>query len=256
MWQWFERYWSSVGLGCAITLLLILFFTNAFRSQPFAPRWRDPVWVAWLMTVAYLLHNFEEYGVDAKGRPFHFPVTACAQYGFESVDSCPLVPSFFVSVNIPFVWFVLPIAALWCRRNPAVGLVGAGLLFTNAVSHIAGTLTPMGYSPGTYTAAGIFIPLSIWVFATFFGRDKLLRWPVLCVILITALLVQGVLLGLLLGLSHGSMPLPAAILIQTIDPLLLLLLPWVAGRKWPPSPQPWRPPLATGRLTGHRRHLA
>ncbi|HWS91414.1 MAG TPA: HXXEE domain-containing protein, partial [Mycobacterium sp.] len=160
MWEWFQRYWSSVGLGAALVLIGFLFATNVFRNRAGVTRWRDPVWLAWLMAVAYLLHNFEEYGIDAKGRAFHFPVTACAQYGFDSVEGCPLVPSFFVAVNIPFIWIVLPIAALWCHRNPAVGLTGAGLLFTNALSHIAGVFTPMGYSPGTLTAAVIFIPLS------------------------------------------------------------------------------------------------
>lgn len=153
--------------------------------------------------MAYLLHNFEEYGIDAKGRGFHFPVTACAQYGFDSVDGCPLAPSFIVAVNIPFVWIVLPIAALSCRRNPAVGLTGAGLLFTNALSHIAGLFTPMGYSSGTLSAAVIFIPLSIWVFVTFFGNGKLLRYPILATILLASILAQASLLGLLLGLSHG-----------------------------------------------------
>jgi hypothetical protein len=133
MWEWFERYWSSVGLGAAVVLLVILWCTNTFRSQTTLSRWRDPVWIAWLMAVAYLLHNFEEYGIDAKGRAFHFPMTACATYGFDSVDGCPLVGSFFVAVNIPFIWVVLPVAALCCRRNPAVGLTATGLLFTNAL---------------------------------------------------------------------------------------------------------------------------
>lgn len=106
MWEWFERYWSSVGLGAAVVLLLVLLCTNTFRSQAGVSRWCDPVWIARLMVVAYLLHNFEECGVDAKGRAFHFPV----------------------AVNIPFVWIALSVAALWCRRNPAVGLTGAGLL--------------------------------------------------------------------------------------------------------------------------------
>ena len=235
MWDWFEHYWSSVGLGAAIVLLLLLLCTNMFRSNNAVNRWRDPVWLAWLMAVAYLLHNFEEYGIDAKGRAFHFPVTACAQYGFDSVDGCPLAPSFFVAVNIPFVWLVLPIAALWCRRNPAVGLVGSGLLFTNALSHIGGAFTPMGYSPGTFTAAVIFIPLSVWAFVTFFGRNKLLSYPILAVILLASILAQAILLALLLALSHGSIPLPIAIVIQSIDPVLLLLLPWAASRKWTPA---------------------
>ncbi|WP_244431687.1 HXXEE domain-containing protein [Segniliparus rugosus] len=186
------------------------------------------------MAVAYMLHNFEEYGVDAKGRPFHFPATACQQYGFDSVASCPLAPSFFVAVNIPFVWLVLPFAALWCRRNHAVGLAGAGLLLTNALSHIVGAFTPMGYSPGTVTAAVIFIPLSVWVFATCFGRGKL-SYPVLTANLLSSVLAQGVLLALLLGLAHGSIPLSVAIAVQTVDPLLLLVVPWAANRVWPPK---------------------
>jgi hypothetical protein len=233
MGEWFQRYWSPVGLGAAIVLLLLLLFTNVFRDRHGVSQWRDPVWLAWLMVVAYLLHNFEEYGIDVTGRAFHLPVTACQQYGFDSIDSCPLTPSFFVAVNIPFVWIALPAAALWCRRSPAVGLTGVGLLFTNALSHIGGLFTPMGYSPGTLTAAVIFIPLSIWIFLTCFGRGRL-RYPVLAAILLASILAQAVLLGLLLGLSSGSIPLPLAITVQTLDPLLLLILPWFANRIWPP----------------------
>ncbi|MGH7733271.1 MAG: HXXEE domain-containing protein, partial [Gemmatimonadales bacterium] len=128
-----------------------------------------------------------------------------------------------------------PIAALWCRHNHAVGLTGAGLLFTNALSHIIGAFTPMGYSPGTVTAAVVFIPLSVWVFATCFGDDKL-RFQTLAAILIASILAQAVLLGLLLSLSRGGLSLAVAITIQTVDPLLLLVLPWAANRMWPAKP--------------------
>lgn len=235
MWEWFERYWSSIGLGATIVLLPFLFLTNVFRVRVDASRWRDPVWLAWLMAVAYMLHNFEEYGIDAEGRAFHFPATACQVFGFAKVSTCPLAPSFFVAVNIPFVWLVLPAAALWCRRNTAVGLTGAGLLFTNALSHIGGLFTPLGYSPGTVTAAVIFIPLSVWVFVTCFGPGRL-RYPLLAAILLASILAQAILLGLLLGLSHGAIPLALAITVQTLDPLLLLLIPWAASRIWSPKP--------------------
>jgi hypothetical protein len=228
-----------MGLGGAIVIILVLFFTNVFRGQLGRSRWRDPVWLAWLMAVAYMLHNFEEHGIDAEERHFHFPVTACQTFGFPNIETCPFAPSFFVAVNVPFVWGVLPIAALWCRRNPAVGLTGAGLLLTNAMSHIVGAFTPMGYSPGTVTAAIIFIPLSVWVFATFFGPGKLLGRPILATILLASILAQVVLLGLLLSLAHRAIPLPAAIAIQTVDPVLLVVLPWIANRIWPrhrPSP--------------------
>lgn len=232
IWQWFERHWCWIGLVAAIILLVILFSTNVFRNERGVSRWRDSVWLAWLMTTAYMLHNFEEYGIDARGRPFHFPVTACQTFGFPAVDACPFTPSFFVAVNVPFVWVILPIAALCCRRNPAVGLVGAGLLLTNAMSHIVGAFTPMGYSPGTVTAAVIFVPLSLWVFATFFGRGKLLTRPIMLVILLASILAQIVLLALLLSLAKHAIPLPAAIAIQVVDPLLLLILPWAASLRW------------------------
>lgn len=235
MWEWFERYWPWIGLAAAIALIVVLFCTNTLREHRDMSRWRDPVWLSWLMVVAYLLHNFEEYGFDAEGRPFHFPATACQVFGFHCVASCPFTPSFFVSVNVPFVWVVLPIAALWCRRNSAVGLTGAGLLLTNGMSHVLGLFTPIAYSPGTVTAAVILIPLGAWVFATCFGRGKLLGRPIMAVILLASILAQAILLGLLLSLANDAIPLPAAIAIQTVDPLMLLILPWAASRRWPPA---------------------
>ena len=45
-----------------------------------------------------------------------------------------------------------------------------------------------------------------------------------------------------LSLAHNAIPLPAAITIQTVDPALLLILPWAASRKWPSS----KPAVAAG----------
>lgn len=238
MWEWFERHWPWIGLVAAVVLIILIFCTNIFRGRRDVSRWRDPVSLSWLMMVAYMLHNFEEYGLDAEGRAFRFPATACHAFGFSCLQACPFVPSFFVSVNVPFVWVVLPIAALCCRRNPAVGLAGAGLLLTNGMSHVVGLLTPMGYSPGTLTAAVILIPLGVWVFATCFGQDKLLARPHIAVNLLASILAQAVLLGLLLSLANNALPLPAAIAIQTVDPVLLLILPWAASHKWQPATRP------------------
>ena len=78
---------------------------------------------------------------------------------------------------------------------------------TNALGHIGGSLHPDGYSPGTLTAAVIFSPLSLWIFLTCFGRGRL-RYPGLAAILLASILAQAVLLGLLLGLSSGSIHSP------------------------------------------------
>lgn len=238
MWDWFQQYWSTMGLGAGIVLLVLLFFTNTLRSRLDATRWKDPVWLSWAMAVAYMLHNFEEYGIDAKGRAFYFPTLACHTFGFDNGQSCPLTPAFFISVNIPIVWICFVVAALWSRKNQAVGMAASAVLITNALSHIATLATPQGYSSGTVTAVVIFIPLSIWVLITCFGKGKV-RYPVLGAIFVAAILAQGILLLMLRGLSTGTISEGAAITIMTIGSFTLLVIPWIAGRIWPtknPSP--------------------
>jgi hypothetical protein len=52
-------------------------------------------------------------------------------------------------------------------------------------------------------------------------------------VLAASILAHAVLLGLLLGLSHGALSLAVAITIQTVDRLPLLVLPWAANRPGP-----------------------
>lgn len=247
LWTWFERYWSSVGLGAAVVLLILLSCTNLLRHDLTRSRWRDPVWLAWALAVAYMLHNFEEYGIDLFGRPFHFPTTACQTFGFTDIATCPLTPAFFVAVNIPVVWIAFVAAALLARRFPAVGLTGMGVQIFNAPSHIATLFTPMGYSPGALTAVFIFLPLSIWILATQIGRSKV-RIQSLIAILLTSVTVQGLLLVLLSGLSQSAIGEVPAIVIQTLAAGFLVVIPWIAEKRWPSGPHalaPSRPPLPT-----------
>jgi hypothetical protein len=137
-------------------------------------------------------------------------------------------------VNIPFIWITLPAAALLCRRNPAIGLAGAGFLLTNGLAHTLGAVK-IGYSSGTVTSALIFLPLSIWVFHTFYAPGKLLSRPLLAANLVAAILAQAILLVLLKALMGQHIPIETAAVIQIIDPALLLLVPFVASRIWRPS---------------------
>lgn len=236
MWDWFLRYWSSVGLGGAIALGLLLFCTNVCRARLDVSRWRDPVWMAWMFSLAYLLHNFEEYGFDAKGQPFNFPLNICEKFGYASLAACPVKLPFFLAVNIPLIWIALPLAAVWSRRHPAVGLTGAGFVFVNGMTHVVAGIIA-GYNPGLLTAVTIFLPLFIWTAITFFGPGKLLRRPVLAAIVFASALVHVLLFGLVFAQIDGMLGMLAANVVQTVvAPLFLLGLPWIAERKWPPTP--------------------
>jgi hypothetical protein len=69
-WSWFDLHWPWIGLVLSAALLLVLFTTNLFRSDLSKSRWFDPAWLAWLAPAAYMIHQFEEYGIDARGIRF------------------------------------------------------------------------------------------------------------------------------------------------------------------------------------------
>jgi hypothetical protein len=73
-WNWFDLAWPWIGLGAAAILLVLLFTTEKLRGNTLGPRWRDPVWLAWLIAAVYFVHNFEEYGIDALGEAHAFPL--------------------------------------------------------------------------------------------------------------------------------------------------------------------------------------
>lgn len=229
--SWFDRHWCYIGLAAAIVLLLIAFSTNIFRQRLDTSRWRDPVWLSWLMVPVYFIHQFEEYGFDAAGRTYGFPQTMCSMFGY-SLENCPIPASFFPFVNIPAMWIGAPIAALLARRNYAVGLGYLGVLAVNAVVHLAPLAAGQGYGPGLLTAMLLFVPLSAWIIHSCFGLDRL-RYQTLAAILLAGVLLHVVLIGSIQLLVHGVLNTWAVNVVQVINPLWLFVLPWAANKKWP-----------------------
>jgi len=56
-----------------------------------------------------------------------------------------------------------PLAAYLFRRNVLIGLSFWGLLFANGLVHTAGGVAAGGYNTGLWSAAFLFVPLSLWV---------------------------------------------------------------------------------------------
>jgi hypothetical protein len=85
----FTYVWPYMGLGAALLLALLL-ATDALRSDRTVSRWHDLVWLAWLGTLAYLIHQFEEHGIDALGATYAFRGEMCRNFGFPDVQACPI----------------------------------------------------------------------------------------------------------------------------------------------------------------------
>lgn len=235
MWSLFETNWSWVGVGGGFVLAVLLFFTNLCRDSLAIPRWKDPVWVSWAIALSYLLHNFEEYGYDLLGQTFHFPLSICQQFGFATLEACPVPLSFFVAVNIPLFWFAFPFAALMAKRNPAVGMAGSAFILVNAITHTAALFTPAGYSSGALTAIILFIPLSIWSFVAFFGRTKLLPWPIFWAVWVGGIAGHLMLFAAVLLFLNGVISADIMIAMQLVNPFFVVGIPWLASRIWHPN---------------------
>jgi hypothetical protein len=161
--HWFYDVWAFIGAGGAIVMVAIMMTTDTFRSNLTVSRWRDVVWLAWLAAPLYWVHQLEEYSLPVMGLPYSLPDMVCGQFDFPPYPECPIPMTFYPVVNISLMWFGAPLAAYICRRNVLIGLSSWGLIMANGFVHSAGGIAEGTYNTGLWTAAVLFIPLSLWV---------------------------------------------------------------------------------------------
>jgi hypothetical protein len=109
------------------------------------------LWV-WLFPLAYGLHIAEEYA-------FHFPAYL-ANFSGRSLSN----PQFLVINAV--LWLLMVATVVLVLAQPArVWLIVslATVLGINAALHIVGSIVTFTYSPGTVTAAFLYIPLVVFV---------------------------------------------------------------------------------------------
>jgi hypothetical protein len=202
MFTWFDLAWPWIGLAVAIGLVVLLFAGDALRGDPLVHRSSDLRWLAFLAIAAYLVHQFEEYGIAANGDVHAFPDALCAQLGQPAYPACPIPPAFFLAVNIPLVWVAAPVAALVARRSPLAGLTLCGVIAVNAVVHLVPSALAMRYEPGLLTAVLLFVPLVALMVAALARGDGRYRLRAAIVLVAAGGLMHAVLgIGLLLFLG-------------------------------------------------------
>ncbi|WP_433956085.1 HXXEE domain-containing protein [Janibacter indicus] len=157
--------WPWIGLGAAIVIGILLFATDWLRSDTTVSRWKDPTWFAWVAAAAYMLHNVEEYGIDFTGTSLAFPSMMTSDMGVQPPES------FFLVVNIGLVWIAGPLAALATRRMPVLVLAMPTVELVNSFLHIPGAIALRSIGAGFVTALLLFVPIAIWAFVGFCGKD-------------------------------------------------------------------------------------
>lgn len=225
----FTYVWPYMGLGAALLLGLLL-CTDALRSDLTVSRWRDLVWLAWLGTLAYLVHQFEEHGVDALGATYAFRAEMCRNFGFPDVQTCPIPFSFVTAVNISVVWVFGPTTALLGRHRPEFALAFFSVPIINAVPHILPAAAFGTYNAGLLTAIVIFVPLSLWVFHVALSRYGL-GWRAVIATIVAGIVYHAIMIGSAAVFVAGRLDVIALDVIQVINPALILLIVARLGRR-------------------------
>lgn len=229
-WNWFYLNFPWIGGAAAIALLILLSCTNFLRADQSRPRWRDYTWLSWMGLVAYLSHNIEEYGVDLFGRLHQFPKDIVRLMELPPYPDCSIPPLYFVAVNVTMFWIAAPLASLLSRRHPLVGLSIYSIIMVNAVVHIIPSVAGTGYGAGTLTAAVVFIPLSIWMIRACFGPGRM-SYAALALLVAAGMLAHAVLMVPMLLFLKGIIGSTSLVLLQVVNPFLLMFILWL-GERW------------------------
>lgn len=228
----FALVWPWIGIGAA-GLLLVLLCAGALRSDRSISRWRDMAWLTWAGVFVYLVHQFEEHGIDATDHAYAFRGFLCAAVGFTDPNACPVPFSFITVVNVAAVWIAGPLSALLAARWPVIGLSFFAIPAINLFAHAGPAVMSGHYNPGLLTALVLFLPLCLTVFAAaVLQYDLGLRS-------IVATLGAGVamhiaLMTSLVAFIDGRLGLDGLLVVQVANPFLsALIVVLLAGRRTP-----------------------
>ena len=153
-----EMRWPDVALGGI--LFIGLFLIGGFVHTPDGSRDRVLTF-NWVLLFIYLIHQFEEHGVDLFGRVYFFHEYAGLVLESRGLE---LTPAAIFRINTLTVWFSFLLAIWGGRRYTWPGLAAAGLVFTNGLFHIAIAVSRSEYNPGLLTAIVLFLPISALYF--------------------------------------------------------------------------------------------
>ncbi len=221
----FGRDWPWIGAAAALGMLILLFGTTLLQADPARSRWRDRTWLAWAAMFLYLVHNVEEYGVDAMGRHYEFPSTLAETFP-KAVADPP--NAFYLAVNLSLFWLAAPLAALLAKRHPLVGLATCSVMAINLLTHV-GAFFAAGYNPGLVTAVTLFLPMTAWVAFALFGEGRM-SWKGFGVVLFAGVVLHVVLMASIQLLVHGMLPARVAVWVQVLNAALMLFVLWMGER--------------------------
>jgi hypothetical protein len=184
--------WPAIHLAIALAVLSLAAAHRAWLAAH--PSW---LWFAVVAIPVLAAHEWEEFGFPGGFRRW-FNVEVCR----SSNPDGPLTKKQAALNHMPLM-LVFPFLALVGTRWPWLGMVALFSLVADGVFHIAATSLTRRYSPGTITAAALYLPAGAAAAYVFTSSGRLSPAGVLTAAF-SGVLVLGIFLFLpiLLG-PHG-----------------------------------------------------
>jgi hypothetical protein len=228
-WTWFDMIWPWIGLVAAIIILILLFLTNIFRTDGEFSRWRDSKFLSWLAIPIYMIHEFEEYGMDFLGNFHAFPNALCRNLDLAGYPSCPIPHEFYLFVNIPLVWIFAILAAILCSKKILVGLGLYSVIISNGLAHLLVFFLKGGYNPGLFSAIVIFMPSFFWLCRVNFTGGKI-QGRGIVVLVATGIILHAILIASLFAFVDKKINETLLDWIQIFNASTIILIPWLVGK--------------------------
>jgi hypothetical protein len=207
-------YAITIGLTIIIFSLIIIIQNPGMKA----------FLLFWLPMPIYTLHQFEEHAIDYYGEEYAFQSCFCQTLGFNILDKCPGSPWFIFCVNVCTLW----IAAIITGLTQSTVLLASfiGIIFVNAIVHIAYTIHFHKYNPGLATAITIFLPVALFYFIYIRNKYKL-GFNVMLLSIITGILIHIVFVASIKAVQYNFIDQYGLGIINILNgftPLLLALI--------------------------------
>jgi hypothetical protein len=194
--------WPYTGLA-VVPMMLAAFALERRPPDAELPRLRDPASVLPLLWPMYLVHQFEEHGIDALGRRYAFLADLCRVFGHGGdPGGCPADPAFIFAVNGVGCQIAFVLCLAFRRRRPLISACAWGIPLVNAVTHVGSAIARGAYNPGVLTSLVLFAPMCAWMLHTVLKAGVVTRSQVPRIVA-TGVVVHAVLLGSLMLHARG-----------------------------------------------------
>ena len=186
--NWLAEYWPKatpfLAVYSAIFLYLFLYKQNFL------------LFLIWLQTLVYWIHQFEEY-VYPGGFAYFFNRRLLG----SDQDDWPVTKMFSLWINLPIIFVAFPLSAMLAGiYGLSWGIWTAYFSVLNALSHV-GMFLRFGYNPGFFVSLLLNIPVGIFTIYLFFDKGSITRESHMEG-LVVALLIQGALMIWGLGMMR------------------------------------------------------